>query len=163
MPFLNNDAATVADHAREMTNRRDRIQFVHEEESADNRVDGLVERDLSGGCGRKDNSIEALAQRALCSLTNDERVGVGGNHASVAPDSLGYEERDFGESTAQNQDAHPRRNPRARKQLFGQRLSKSSLECMRFVGSEHHGFHFPLHALRAPRSNSHFGGASAAT
>jgi len=128
---------------------------VHEEKPADHGICGTRERDPVQRLGPKVDPIETFFRRATSRVRNDLRVFVHADYRTTRADSLGHEQRNVGQAAPQNQNAHARRDPRTRKQLFAERLRKGRLRGVRTIDSCH-AIHCPSRRRRTPRRDSHF-------
>jgi hypothetical protein len=118
-PFLKDDSTAVVHHARGLANRPDRVARVHQKESSDDGVDRCAEGDLLERLRDKSDSIETLLDGPAPRFVNDLRIFVRADNLTAGTDALRNEQRNVGDPSPEHEDAHPRRNARACKQLLG--------------------------------------------
>jgi hypothetical protein len=154
MPLLKDDAAILAHGLCCEPYRPRRIGFVHQKEPPNHGIEGSVFVNLLERFGAKVDPIEAFVRCAPPNIGNDSAVNVGGDNLAAVTESLGDEQGQVGESVAEHEDAHAGCDARAREQLLGQWLCKSSLNGVQALRS--HLFYFPSNRVRLPRRYSHF-------
>ncbi len=119
--FLHNDHAAAPDVAGNLAQRRDRVGLIDQDESADNRVEGLRRRIGVGGPFLELDVCQATRFRPLAGDRQHLRIDVDADDRSRRTDQLRREKADIARSTAEIQNTHPLGDSRPPKEAIERR------------------------------------------
>ena len=115
--------------SREPAQGRDRVRAMHQDEAADDRVEGLAEIEGREIGGDEVDVVEAPALRAGAGFRHRVGSPVEAEHGAVRPHHLRRDEGDVAGAAADIEDAHPR--PKTR---LAQELPREGLQYAGLVG-----------------------------